>query len=519
MSRPFPEIAVPTLHSVIARHAGDRPTALAIRFGAARWNYATLDRLANRVAQGLIRDGVAPGARILFLGRNSDAVPVLALGANKAGVVPVPVNWRLAPMEVERIAQDCAPPLIFTEPDFLDLAAKIAATIDPAPAIVPARSLMDGSSDWLPEEDALVDYAADAEGIAVQVYTSGSTGRPKGVMLSHRALLGINMLRATLPWDRWGPDDVTLAQAPLGHIGAFGMMMRALFFGGRAVIHETFDAAATLEAIAADRVTKLALVPTAIKMILDLPRARSTDYRSLDTVIYGSAPITPTLLREAMTTFGCRFAQSYGQTETSGPSVVLAPQDHVGRLLSSVGLPMPASEVRIAGEDDAVLPTGETGEIHIRSIANMSGYWNLPEETARALSDDGWVRTGDAGYLDAEGYLHLRGRVKEMIISGAENVYPGEVEAVLAAHPAIGEVAVLGLPDPHWGEAVTAAVVPRGGRSVDVQAVREWARERLAGYKLPKAIHVLDALPLSATGKVDKLNLREALATAEPLIR
>lgn len=492
------------------RHAIQKPRSTAIAFGGNRLDYGALDSLANRAAHGLMRDGVVPDDRILFLGRNSNAIPVLALAANKIGAVPVPVNWRLAPMEVARIVEDCAPTLIFAEPAFLDKARDLAGAASRSTLVQSARALLDEEGGWLARCEDTVDRSFDAESIALQVYTSGSTGRPKGVMLSHRALLGINMLRATLPWDRWSDDDVTLVQTPLGHIGAFGMMMRALFFGGCAVIHEGFDAAATLEAIARDRISKLALVPTAIKMILDLPASRTANYMSLDTIIYGSAPITPALLSEAMATFGCRFAQSYGMSETSGPTVVLAPDDHAGDRLASVGKPLPASEIRIC-DAQGEKASGQTGEIHIRSIANMTGYWNLPQETARALNDDGWIRTGDAGYIDDDGYLHLRGRVTETIISGAENIYPGEVEAALSAHPAVGEVAVLGLPDPHWGEVVTAVVVPRAGKSIDVDELREWARIRIAGYKVPKVVHVLDALPLNATAKVDRRRLRDEL--------
>lgn len=363
---------------------------------------------------------------------------------------------------------------------------------------------------WLATDDTAIDLCQDPEAIAVQVYTSGSTGRPKGVMLPHRALLGINTLRRNLSWDRWGSQDVTLVQAPLGHIGAFGMMMRALYFGAAAVIHETFDAAATVATIEMERVSKLSLVPTAIKMILDLPQARRADYSSLDTIIYGSAPITSELLREAIAVFGCRFAQSYGMSETSGPTVALPPEDHdprgVPRMLGA-GKPLPATEVRITGSTGQALPPGETGEIEIRSVANMAGYWNLPEETARTLASDGWLKTGDAGYLDEDGYLYVRGRRKEMIISGGENIYPAEVEQAIVSHEDIEEVAVIGISDTHWGEAVTAIVVARDGALPEEQAIRAWVRERIAGYKVPKRVIFTDVLPLNSTGKIDKLDL------------
>lgn len=511
LPRPFADIRVPTLHAVVAGHAAARPGAAAIRYKGDVLTYGQVNRMANRFAADLRQRGIGANARIIFLGRNSAALPLFALGANKAGVVPVPINWRLAPAEVRSIVQDCAPRLIVAETDYLDAAERMSRETPFPVSVVAAATL----TDQIDDEAAAVDLATDSEAIAIQVYTSGSTGHPKGVMLSHRALNGVNLLRPTLDWENWSARDVALVQGPLGHIGAYGMMMRALFFGGCAVIHDGFDAAATLEAIEKDRITKLALVPTAIKMLLDLPEARDADYGSLDTIIYGSAPIARTLLERAMETFGCGFAQSYGQTETTGPTVVLTPDDHREGRLASVGRPMPATEIRIRKDTGLIAPAGVTGEIQIRSIANMSGYWNLPDETAQTLGADGWISTGDAGFIDEEGYVFLRGRVKEMIITGAENVFPGEVEAVLSAHRDVAEVAVFGLPDPHWGEAVAAAIVPRPGSARDGDAIRRWARERLAGYKLPKAIHFLPELPLNATGKIDKRRIAAELPASQ----
>ncbi|MEO0030422.1 MAG: hypothetical protein RIS94_180 [Pseudomonadota bacterium] len=499
-----PELPRLLFHRIVAAHARRSGNAVAIRQDGRRLDYAALDAAANRFAQDLLDRGIGDGARILFMGRNSDTVPVFALGANKAGVVPVPINWRLAPAEIRTIALDCSPAAIIAEVDFDEVAQSIAVDLPGGVPVLPARALLDGAAVVC----APVDRVDDPETVALQIYTSGTTGRPKGVMLSHRALLGINSLRHLVPWDGWGAHDVALVQAPLGHIGAFGMMTRALYFGATTVIHEGFGAQATLDAIARDRVSKLALVPTAIKMILDLPGARDADYSALDTVIYGSAPITPDLLRMAIDTFGCRFAQSYGMSETCGPTVALAPEDHHGARLSSVGRPLPGTQIDVVDEQDRALPPGETGEIRIRSIAAMSGYWGLPDETARTLDADGWVRTGDAGYIDSDGYLFLRGRVKEMIITGAENVYPAEVEAALCAHPDVGAAAVFGLPDAHWGEAVTAAIVPRPGAVIDVEGLRAWLRTQIAGYKVPKTVRMVVTLPLNAVGKVDKAALR-----------
>ena len=501
------DIGVPTLHSFVARHALETLSHPAIVFGEKVLDYAALNRLANAAAQRLRDCGVQAGQRLIFTGRNCDAVAVLALAAGKIGAVPVPLNWRLATEEMAAIGIDCDPSLIFTTEEFEASAAQIAARTNAT--VLPTDWLLHTPTDMPPE----LDQITDVEGIALQVYTSGTTGEPKGVMLSHRALLGINCLRDLLGWDSWSAQDVTLVNAPLGHIGAYGMMARALFFGATTVIHEQFEAGSTLEAIERFGITKLALVPTAIKMLLDHPRASTTNFASLSQIVYGSAPITPDLLKRALATIGCDFVQSYGQTETSGPVVALPPADHdpPGNMrMTGAGLPMPATEVKIIAPSGDTMPRGKTGEILVRSIANMSGYWNRPDATWATLDAEGWVHTGDAGYLDDDGYLYVRSRVKEMIISGAENVYPAEVENALTSHPGVAEAAVIGLPDPHWGEVVTAVVVARHGFALQAEELRAWARERIAGYKLPKAIHFVGELPLTSIGKIDK---RALLAT------
>lgn len=506
-------LVVPTLHGVVAAHAVHEPNGTAIRFDGGRLSYVALDRLANRLANTLRREGYGREDRLIFIGRNSDAVPVIALAANKIGAVPVPLNWRLAPAEIATLIRDAEARLIFVEPEFQETVIALLAALPRPIAVVLARDLF-GTGSWLSRDDSLLSAVDDPDAIAVQIYTSGTTGIPKGVMLPHRSLLGINALRvAHLPWDSWNKNDVTLVSAPLGHIGAYGMLARALFFGGEAIIQQIFDTDQVLDAIAHHGVSKIALVPTAIKMLLDHPRARQIDYSRIDTMIYGASPITPALLREAIKVFRCRFAQSYGSTETSGPVVALEPDDHdfAGnpRMLSA-GRALPGTTVRIADDAGNELPLGESGEICLRSIANMKGYWKRPDDTAATLSVDGWLRTGDAGYMDADGYVYVRSRVKDMIISGAENIYPTEVENAIAGHPDVAEVAVIGIPDPHWGEAVKAIVTAKAGHQVDPASVIRWARERVAGYKTPKSIDVVAELPHNATGKIDKRRLRDA---------
>jgi len=278
------------------------------------------------------------------------------------------------------------------------------------------------------------------------------------------------------------------------------------------VIVRDFAPDALLDFIETEGITKLFLVPAAIQLVLDHPRARTTDYSRINYIIYGSSPITQGLLREAIAVFGCGFVQAYGMTETSGTVVALPPADHRlddDRRMGAAGKPLQGVEIAILDEMGARLPPGRMGEIAIRSGSNMTGYWRRPGETQASFTADGFLRSGDAGYLDADGYLWIRDRVKDMIISGGENVYAAEVEAALAEHPAVAEVAVIGVPDPKWGEAVKAIVVAAPGVPLDPDALRAWARGRLAAYKTPKTIDVVDTLPRNASGKVLRRVLRE----------
>ena len=492
-------IPVSTFGAIVAEHAAARPDAVALRFADRAWTWAMFDAAANRIARDLLADG-APGDRIAYVGRNHDAIPLLALATARAGMIFVPINFRLAPREVEHILADSGARLLFTADGFT------AAT-------VPTRDADDLVQSGGDDARAPAVTVAPND-VALMMYTSGTTGLPKGVMLTHRSLFGTSTLRRTaaVSWDRWSSDDVTLVPVPLAHIGGFGMLARTIFFGGEAVIQSTFDPAQVLDAIERRRVSKIGLVPTAMKMVIDHPRARLVDYSRIETMIYGAAPITADLLKEAIATFGCRFAQSYGMSETSGTCVALPPEDHdvAGNpRMRSAGKPLPGTELRIVGEDGMVLPPNATGEIAVRCISVMAGYWNQPAATAAVLDTDGWYRTGDAGLIDSDGYLFIKDRVKDMIVSGAENIYPAEVENLLCDHPDVGGVAVIGVPDPHWGEAVKAVVVPAPGRTIDEAALIAWAKERIAHFKAPRSIDVVDALPLNASGKVQKALLRE----------
>jgi long-chain acyl-CoA synthetase len=285
-----------------------------------------------------------------------------------------------------------------------------------------------------------------------------------------------------------------------------------LFNGAKGVVAREFDPFKVLDFIEGDHISKMFMVPAALQIVVRQPRARQVDYSRLKYILYGASPIPLDLLRECMEVFGCGFCQQYGMTETCGTIVYLPPEDHdpAGTpRMRAAGLPMPGVEVKVMDEAGAAVATGAVGEVAIRSVSNMVGYWNLPDATAATVGADGWLRTGDAGYLDADGYLFIHDRVKDMIISGAENIYPAEVESAVYGHPAVAEVAVIGVPDDQWGEAVKAVVVLKPDMAATAEDIIAFARTRIAAFKAPKTVDFIDALPRNASGKILRRELRE----------
>ena len=497
----FPE----TFGAALAVHAAARPAQVALRFADRVTDYRTFDRHASQVANGLLALGLRPGDRVAYVGKNSDYAVELALGAARAGMVLVPVIWRLAPAEIAGILADAAPRALFVEPAF---AAHVGA--------VPDAVVMDETfAHWRDAQSAISpDVAVAPEDPVLQLYTSGTTGAPKGVILSHAN--GIRQRRhqveAGIDWLLAEPGDPTVIAMPFGHIGGVGVVLGAVNSGQELVIHAEYDPAAVMAAIERHRVRRLFLVPAAIGIMLQHPAAATTDFSSIETLSYGASPIPLPLLQAAVARIGCGFVQVYGMTETWGSVVALPPEDHLpGRehKMTAAGKALPGVELRILGEDGDALPPGAIGEVAIRSPNNTRGDWNKPAETATALIGDGWLRTGDAGYLDEEGYLFICDRIKDMIITGAENVYPAEVESAIYGHPAVADVAVIGVPDPKWGEAVTAVVVLRDGATADAADIIAHARGKIAGFKCPKSVDFVAALPRNPSGKILRRALRE----------
>jgi len=506
-----------TLPDAIRHFATARPDAAACVFEGRQASYAGFARNVARVANALRAAGVRPGERIAYLGRNSDHYFELLCGAASMGAVMVPVGWRLAPSEIAYIVGHCDAALLFAGPESVDVARRLLPGLPSVRGLI-AMEGADGLPAYADWRDAQPDqpcgHRPAPHDVVLQLYTSGATGRPRGAMLTHRNLIvaSENGLRGGTSWVQWRDDDVALVAMPVAHIGGTGWGLRGLLAGATCVVVRDFDPDSVLACLAQHRISQVFLVPAAMQMVLRDPRARQTDYSRLRTIFYGASPIPAALLREGMEVFGCEFVQLYGLTETTGPVVALPPADHTTDdtpRMRAAGKPLPGVEVRVLDWEGRDVPAGEVGEIAVRSPQNMAGYWKQPDETARTIDALGWLRTGDAGYLDADGYLYIHDRVTDMIISGGENIYPAEVENAIYSHPDVADVAVIGVPDERWGEAVKALVVLRPGKAPDSAAILGWARGQLGGFKLPGSIDFVDALPRNPSGKLLRRVLRE----------
>ncbi len=504
------------LGDVVRVQAAQRPDTVAIVFQGRPTTYAALDRAASRVAAALIAAGVKTGDRVCILAKNSDRYIECMFGAGKAGAVLTPINWRLAPAEIAYILNDSRAAILFADADLLasldaaecpHLTTRIVLTGEAPGAI--------GYAAWIGDSDAAdPQVALSPDDIALQMYTSGTTGRPKGAMLSHGNLRKLCDLEGppTPPWFRMHPADTSLVAVPLFHIGGTEAAMRPLFSGGKVIIHREFDPAAVLRDIEAYGINALNLVATALQMVIEHPNAATTDFGSVRGVFYGASPIPLDLLRNGLRVLKCDFVQVYGMTEVTSTATTLSPADHSPEgtpRMRSAGQPLPGVELKIIDADGAALPPHQVGEIAIRSKSVMKGYWGMPEATEAAIDADGWFRTGDAGYLDEDGYIYIHDRVKDMIVSGGENIYPAEVENAIFGHPQVQEVAVIGVPDPKWGEAVKAVIVARPGEIIDEAELLGWVRARIAAYKAPRSFDFPAALPRNASGKVLKTELRK----------
>ncbi|MBV9990501.1 MAG: long-chain-fatty-acid--CoA ligase [Alphaproteobacteria bacterium] len=495
-------------------HAAERPGAVALDFNDRQTTYAQLDERASRVAQGLIALDQKPGARVGYLGKNCDRFFEVLLGTFKARAVTVGVNWRLAPPEIAYVLNDAGCEVIFVGREYTATIEKILPDCPRLKTVI----AMDGEHGTASAYEAWRDAheAADPmlpiapEDDVIQLYTSGTTGHPKGVQLTNANYLSVFACLGNAPIGQYAPDDVVLIAMPFFHVAGVNIGLLTLAQGAHGVVLGETDPGEILRLIGAKKVSYAFLVPALILFVMQHPKAATTDFSSMKNISYGASPISDEVLLRAKAMFGCGFLQVYGLTETTGGGTFLLPEDHdpARGKLRSCGRPAPGHEIRVVGADGKPVAAGEVGEIQIRSGNVMKGYWNKREATAKAVCPQRWFSTGDAGFFDAEGYLYIHDRVKDMIVSGGENIYPAEVENAIMGHPAVADVAVIGVPDERWGEAVKAIVVKKPGVDAVPAEIIAYARERIAGYKLPKTVDFIDALPRNPSGKVLRKDLR-----------
>ena len=506
------------LHDHLDFHGRETPDAAFAIFEGRELSYSDALAESNRIANALVGAGLEVGDRVAVLAKNCVEFALFYYGASKAGVVPVPLNYRLAPPEWSYIVGDAGAKLLVARGELVDAIDRVRSelksvqrciALDAAP-----RAGWESWSDWLDGQPTRApEREIEETGDAYQMYTSGTTGHPKGAVITHRAVTA-NVSQFGLVLDLRAGQRYLIV-APIYHAaGAVGIFW-VVAMGGTAYIQEDFVPAEVVRALSEERIAAATLVPAMIQACLvSVPDVAERRYDDLRFMLYGASPIAVDTLRRAIEVWGCGFVQGYGMTETTAGLSLLMPRDHERalaekpELLLSAGRPILGTEIRIVDENDRDLPTGEVGEILARGPQLMRGYWNMPEASAEALRG-GWMHTGDAARRDEEGFLYIQDRVKDMIVSGGENVYPREIENVLFDHPAVADAAVIGVPDDQWGETVKAIVVVREGQSATEDDLIEYCRGKLAGFKRPRSVDFIEELPRNPSGKVLKKDLRE----------
>lgn len=493
-----------------AKLSGD---VIAQIFKDRKTTYRELDAYADQVAQGLIAEGCKPDCRIGYFGKNSDLYFEMLGGAFKAKAVLVGVNWRLAAPEATFILRDSDTEILFVSEDFYGIVEQILAD---CPIVRKVIAMDGGHGSWMSFDawrdqfeaiDPLLGHAPDDD--VIQLYTSGTTGNPKGVQLTNANYVDVLYQAKEGGWADWRTGEVNLVCMPLFHVAGVNVGILGFAYGCTNVILKDVDPQEILTLIETHKVNLALMVPAVILFVISQPNIGEVDLSSVRSVIYGASPIAEDTLMRAQEIFQCDFIQVYGLTETTGAGVSLMPADHdpARGKLRSCGKPNPGVEIKMVDDDGNEVAQGEVGEILIRSGCIMKGYWNNPKATQESIVNE-WFATGDAGYFDEEGFVYIHDRVKDMIVSGAENIYPAEVENALFAHPAVADAAVVGVPDEKWGEAVRAFVVLKPGMSATPADIIAHTKGLIAGFKCPKGVDFVDSLPRNPSGKVLRRELR-----------
>ena len=508
------------LHEHLEKGAEKKPNFSFSEFEKKSLSYHEANLLSNKLANKFVDEGLQVGDRFAFLAKNCTEMAIMYYAASKVGVVPVPLNYRLADQEWSYIINDSKAKLIIVKgneyanrinmikSELLDVKKYVSIELEePINDFSDFYNWISDSSETKPTRNVI------EEDDVYQMYTSGTTGHPKGAILLQRnvaANIRQYLDRLTLP----NPSR-TLLVAPMYHAAAMINMCGCIALGGTIVIQEDFIPQNVVDCLANEKITHTVLVPAMIQACLvSVPNVESNDYNDLDQIHYGASPIAPETLKRAMDVFKCKFGQGFGMTETVAVICLMTPEEHIRalnekpELLKSCGRPAIDTQVEIRDDDDNPLPIGEVGQICAKGPQIMKGYWNKDEESQKALKG-GWMHTGDAGRMDEEGFVFIQDRIKDMIVSGGENIYSTEVEAALFAHPDVLDAAVIGIPDEKYGEVVKACIVKKEGSKINEDDLINFCKDRIASYKKPQSIDFIDEVPRNASGKVLKKVLRE----------
>jgi len=514
------------LGEIPRRNARRYPGRVGLMFGDVRLTWPQVNERVNRFANALTAHGVRRGDRVAILAHNTHRFLETYWGLAKLGLIAVPLNYRLTHGELGQLLEHSEASALLAGPEYVELALELEREVPSLAWIV----ALDDSADRIDSYEAVLASAsadepahgAGSEDPFAIMYTSGTTGLPKGAVVTHGNLES-NIYNQAIA-DKADPADVNLVATPLYHMGALFMATTYAALGCTNVILESFEPTAVISAIERERTTTCLLIPTMLNILLNDPAIDRHDLSSLRLIFYGGSIMPEPVLRRAMQTIGCDFTQGYGLTETIEATFLTA-TDHVldgdpgrERRLASAGTEAVNAEVRVVDDDGRDLPACEVGEVLVRGPSVIREYWRAPEATSAAISD-GWFHTGDVGYRDEGGYLFIVDRKKDMIISGGVNIYPKDVEGVLYSHPGVLEAAVIGLPDEMWGEAVTAVVAPKPGWDLSEQELIEYCRGRIAGYKKPRAVKLVEALPRNPSGKILKRELRATFGASRAVAR
>ncbi len=502
------------------------PDKVAIIFEGKRYTFSQLNERVNRVGNALLKLGVQKGDRVAMLQVNTNQCVETYFAAARIGAIYVPLNFRARGNELTYMLNSCEANTLFIGERYTDLVNSIKPELASVKNIVSLDSQHDGT---LYYEDIIKSAPADEiftdigdDDTTILMYTAGTTGFPKGVMLSHNSF-SIYVLENVSPADPVA-EEGNILTVPLYHVAGIQAMMAAIYGGRSLVMERQFEPEEWMELVETEKVNRAMMVPTMLKQLMDHPEFSKHDLSSMKVITYGAAPMPLEVIKKAVELFpGVSFINAFGQTETASTITTLGPEDHnlTGteeekekklKRLSSIGKPMSDIEMKIVDEEGNELPLGEVGEILARGPRVMSGYWKDEEKTEKTIDKDGWVHTGDMGYVDEDGYFFLAGRATDIIIRAGENISPEEVEAVLHSHPKVDEAAVIGVPDEEWGEVPMAVVVVKKGEEATAEEIMEYCRANLASFKRPRSVVFTDELPRNPMGKIIKKQLREQYA-------